>query len=308
MKSLLPGSQAVPRGQGSGARGKTAFTLIELLVIIAIIGVLAAMLLPALNRAKVAADSAECKSNLRQLGIALSLYAQQERAYPFDLYAENGDSYSLADGGFPSYVKIPLPQYNYENDGTWVYLGPRHNIWACPGYNRLNGLLGDARDNRGAGGWGPIGVSYGYNALGSVYLLQGLGLTGVIEDYSSGKTQIAPIRESQVQVPSDMIAIGDAALVVDSVDSFPVPIGTPALDQFVNYTAAYNAILRGLPPTDSAVRAMNQRHNGRWNIAFCDGHVESLKPGNLFDIRKSDLMQRWNNDHQPHNEGLIIPQ
>jgi len=61
------------------ANPAAAFTLIELLVVISVITVLAALLLPAFGRAKESAKAAACLSNLHQMGIALQLYAQDNR-------------------------------------------------------------------------------------------------------------------------------------------------------------------------------------------------------------------------------------
>jgi len=72
----------------SSVRPRYGFTLIELLVVIAIIAVLAALLFPVLARAKEAAKSTQCRNNLRQIGIAGRLYAD-----------DNRDTYSCLQGG-----------------------------------------------------------------------------------------------------------------------------------------------------------------------------------------------------------------
>ena len=84
----------VPRG---GARG---FTLIELLVVIAIIGILVAVLLPALARARESARRASCASNLKQIGVSLIMYSNENKElFPSrEIFAEYDTEYmTLSD-------------------------------------------------------------------------------------------------------------------------------------------------------------------------------------------------------------------
>ena len=66
----------------------------------------------------------------------------------------------------------------------------------------------------------------------------------------------------------------------------------------------YDEVMRSLPGDDPVVQAIPRRHGGRWNVGFCDAHVENLSARKLFGVRNPTVGRRWNNDHKPHKEVL----
>ena len=245
--------------------GLDAFTLMELLVVVAIIAILAALLMPVISRSKVRAHQIVCIGNLHQLGIALQTFVADNHAYPSIIGPTNSENpgwwaSQLESGGFGESKSIT----NFIYSGLW-HCPSAPNKWPWPGPSD-----------------GAPFISYGYNIFGVSRGQYWLGLHG---NFIPGVTVIsnlpgfAPVKESEVTVPSDMMAIGDS--IVGDL-------------RFIRLDLAY---------LDKYGRA-TARHQGKIDVLFCDGHVESPTLQFVFEDTNDAALVRWNRDHQSHPDQL----
>ena len=115
------------------------FTLIELLVVIAIIAILAALLLPALARAKQKGQQAVCLSNLKQIGLAFEMYLNESN----DHFPDRRGLKNSLPGGYHPWTTWPPsdPRAGWAATNFQNYC-PNLNVWSCPA--AMNSVSGNA--------------------------------------------------------------------------------------------------------------------------------------------------------------------
>ena len=227
-------------------RKTNKFSLIELLITISVIAILAALLLPALNKARGKARDILCSGNLKQLSSYMFLYVEQNNdVIPAAFGNANTPGkwqdmlYALIAPGEQFADKYYLTKLN---EDTWY---PKNKVFACPASGPCN-----------------IAVSsrhYGINSSGFLYEDGRASSFGFASYY--GKPYAMKL--GRIKSPSRRAALFD----IDKWGSYPE-----------SYAKVYSDLYKG---SDNGVAVWRHRNGDGLNVNFADGHVETRRKNSI---------------------------